>query len=1031
MQAAPSLFLSHRLDALVDLFVEQLANAPLQSQIVLVPNGLIKQWLFIEVAKRRTIAMGLKLLTIREAIPLLFGERETTAFSPNFLEMFCLLYTELTNSKDPDLLSYLGTSQKRLYDLAEQLSSLFFLYGQFGKDLLSPGREAKTWQESILETLFIKGKWRLPAQLESKPSSGQFHCFGIDFLSPLFWQQLFRCSSLSVYLFSPCQEFWEDLQTDRDRKRINRYWKKRGASSSRIEELDAYLREGPPLLLNWGKLGRATLKVFYEKDLQIEEGYPDLKGSTLLKMVQGDLLYFQTQKEIRRLPDGDESIRVSMTGSSRLREVEVLRDSILILVHERKASFSEISILAPDIELYAPLIEFVFSDPKCSIPYRIFGLDIGPQSSYLQGISRLVNLGLGRWDSEDVLALFENSSFSRKQKWTGDDFERFREWVEKARVRWGIDPLHRRKVLEEIFGDKDSLIDEGSWEQGIDRLLNFLVFLFEEDSPLQINSTELEQFIALFQGLQNDLKEMQTPRALSEWALFLETIAAKYLSVDLSDEADQAGIQSFRQFLQELRRADSRLEQKSFPFALIQRLFLRPCANQIHASHLHAVRVAPLDEGAALPARAVFLIGMDEESFPKGDAPSSLDLLRGNGEFIPGNLEKGRYLFLQALFAAQEFFWVSYGHLSADEGKAVGPSLVLQELLSYIKSSFSLREDIVKSYPSLSFDVRCFREKKPCYSKGDWDAAKALYGPKRKLSFWPDLSACPPLELPEGEITVSISDLTLLSRHPWKFYLQKVHSIYLDAEVEDLFFLQKARLVRAALKGSLEKVLLDSKETFRGVFGDALRLEVEKSASEWSARLHEWGIKELRSLSFLENCLESPPLEIVWEDRLKVRLVGEVKNVGDKGLVFLNEDNIGGALKVWPEILIAGLARKSPLVFSMKSGKSRILENLEESLRAYLEYYFRCLKTPSPLLPDWADSFLRKGAEDLEKKIQGALSGRNRLEDPVVDWVLARSELSSAEKMIDAWAPYLKGAFGSLLSLYPTRAAKGEAHAAV
>jgi exonuclease V gamma subunit len=1009
MQTAPLLFLSHRLDALASLLVEQMASAPrspLQNQIVLVPNGLVKQWLLLEIAKRKTVAMGLKLLTIQEAIPLLFQERGKTVFFPNFLEMFCLVYTELTSSKDPDLISYLGGNAKRLYDLAEQMASLFFVYGQFGKELFEPQGEAKTWQEAILEKLFVSEKWRLPAQLTSPSSIDlNLHCFGIDFLPPLFWQQLFRCSSLSIYLFSPCQDFWEDLQTDRERKKLNRYWKKRGAPDSRLEELDTYLREGPPLLLNWGKLGRETLKIFHETDLQIEEAYPHLEGSSLLKRVQADLLYFETSKEMGE----DDSIRILQTGSSKLREVEVLRDAILTLVNERGVSFSEISILAPDIESYAPLIEFVFSDPNCPIPYRIFGLDIGSQSSFLQGLLRLVNLGLGRWEAEDVLTLFETPSFSRKQKWMADDLERLREWVEKAPIRWGINSNHRRKVLEEMFGDKSDFIDGGSWQEGIERLLDGVVYLFEEKSSLQeilISPAELEEFFLLIQNLQRDLAILQGVRSLSEWAAHLELIAAKYLSADVSDE-----VQSFRQLLQDLRQADPRLENRTFPFSLIQRLLVRPCASQIHASHLHAVRIAPIEEGASLPAKALFLMGMDEENFPKGEIPSSLDLLRGKKGFIPGNLEKGRYLFLQALFAAQEFFWVSFGHLSADEGKPVGPSLVLQELLSYVK------KDIVKSYPSLSFDARCFNEKKICYSRGDWDAAKALYGPKKKLSLWPDLSICPPLDLPEGEVTVSISDLSLLARHPWKFYLQKVHSIFLDGEIEDSFSLQKTRLLRASLKEPLEKVLAE----LHGVFGEALRLEVEEKSSEWKEHLNEWGIKELKSLTDF-----SP---FVLENGLEVCLVGEIRNVSDQGLVFLGEDTIGGALKAWPEMLIAGLALKTNSVFSLKSGKSRTVENLEENLKAYLEYYFRCLKGPSPLLSDWADAILRKG--ELEKKVQTALSGRGRLEDPIVDWVLARGELPPTEKMMREWGPYLKKTFVGLSALYPTRAQKGDTHATV
>src|SRR5207253_8151248 len=49
-------------------------------------------------------------------------------------------------------------------------------------------------------------------------------------------------------------------------------------------------------------------------------------------------------------------------------EVEVIGEEILHLCKEKGIAFSDIQIYAPEIELYMPLIEFVFS--KRSIPFR-------------------------------------------------------------------------------------------------------------------------------------------------------------------------------------------------------------------------------------------------------------------------------------------------------------------------------------------------------------------------------------------------------------------------------------------------------------------------------------------------------------------------------------------------------------------------------------------------------------------------------------------------------------------------------------
>jgi len=951
------------MSALVDRLMEELERAPvdpLTPQIILIPNAQMKQWLLLEIAKRKGIAMGLKLLEIEQLYPPSF----------NSVEGFCLIYTELLHSTDPELLEYTEGKEKRILDLTEQLTSLFFSYGQFGKALFE-GRPTG-WQQALLHKLFVQGPWRLPVQWERQTPEPIF-CFGIDFLPPVYWTFLFQAPSLSIYLFSPCVHFWEDLCTDRERKNLNRYWEKRGAPKANRDQLDTYLRNVPRNLANWGKMGRETLKILGSFPLQTEEAYPALQPDSLLKQMQFDLLAFQ---EPQKHP-ADDSIQLFLTGSSRLKEIECLRDEILRL----KIPYCEISVLAPDMEPYVPLIEFVFSD---AIPYRISGFDIAPQSHWRQGLLRLLHLASGRWEAEEVLALFETPSFARKQGWDQEKLAQFRTWISSMQIKWGLDAAHRQEVLTSAFGKK-AYQDQGSWGKGLDRLLDTLIYF----SPLQIDATSLEELICILSALKNlPLKGEKTP---SSWADSLEAVAQEFLLIDPDREADVAALHAFRDLLLDLRRSHG---ENGLPLAAIQRLLLRPCFGQIHSSHLHAVRFAPLEEGSLLPAQALFLIGMDEESFPRVTIPSSLDLLKGLKGQIPSRADRDRYLFLQALFSAEKFLRISYGHLSADGGKPIGPSLLVQELLS----TTDLMPIVYRSVPP---------------------------PPQSKTLLWPNRSPSP-----LQEKTIPISDLRQLSRHPWQFFLQKVHGISLNESLENSFALQKGQLLRATLEKSVDQVVADGALP-PGPLGEALQLEILEKSDEWQRQLAEWQLKPF-SLLLQETCTKArwegayylmPPLELCW-DSLKIRLVGEIKRATLKGLVCANEDNIAGLLKIWPEALILALSVNAPQIWMLRSGKIKSLENPEKSLKLFIEYYFQCLAAPSPLLPEWADALLRKGISEFEKKREKGFS----FKDPVVDWVLARAQIPSTEEIFEDWGTLLKETFAELLSFYPTR---GKSHAAI
>ena len=888
---------------------------------------------------------------------------------PSPLEQFCLIYNALSKSEDPDLQRYLKGKGRRVLELTDQLNSYFSTYGRSGAHLFDISSETINWQHSILKEIFVQGPWKLPSQLEKLCKgdlpSNPVYCFGVDF-TPL-WSLIFAIPNIEIFLFSPCQDFWEDLCSYRERKKMVQYLKKRGVSEEISSEMDSYLREGPQLLANLGKVGRKTLKILNSYDLNIEEIYPEIPRSSLLKSLQSDLLNFKNCENLQK----DGSIQVFLTGSSPLKEIECLRDEILKL----QIPFHEIVVLSPNIEPFVPLIEFVFEG---LIPYRISGFDISSQSSFKQGLDRILSLSSSRWSKEDILTLFETPSFYRKKGWDEGQIEIFEKWIESASIHWGIDYNHRNEILVNTLGE-GNFEDHGSWEKGLDSLLDTLIYL----RPRQVNPDQFKELLSALLTLQE--LSLRGEKTMPLWADCLEKIAEEFLFVDGSSEADSAAQSGFIQFIQDLRKC--RVEE-TFSLPVIQSLMNRPCYGQIHGSHLHAVQFSPIDQGSLLPAKALFLIGMDEESFPRSQNGSSLDLLKGKGL---GRADEDRYLFLQTLFSAKESLRISFGHLSQDEGKPVGPSLLVQELMS-----------------ALPFDITTVY--RPFLNESS----------QKKVSFWPQKTN---VSLPKGEIILPISELRQLARHPWKFYLQKVHGMYLTDRIEQSFALQKGALLRSTIEKPIEDVFANSYLPF-GKVGEALQLEITEKALQWQTQLNEWDLKPFslilkmncESKKWEDNALILPPLEVDLPG-LKVHLIGEIQQVSLKGLISTQEDNVAGLLKVWPEALIAGLKLEAPHIWMLKNGKCKNLEKLEEGIKAFVSYYFSALVAPSPLLPDWADPFLRKGVDDLAKKIEkGTL-----FEDPIVDWVLARTELPAAEELYQEWGPIFKETFGGLASLYPSR----------
>lgn len=975
-----TLYLSHRFELLAKALGQALISAgtsPLASQMILVPHGSLKQWLLLQLSLlsvEKGVA-GYKILTLEEAFSSLLSEK---VFLPQATELFFSIYEELSKTQDEALRLYLNQNSKRWIELSDHLTTLFLRYGQYGGDIFSPQEKMENWQKTIFHNLFIAGKFKLPIQVLSQNKTltrETVHCFGFDFLAAPFWDFFCRFSDLSIYLFSPCSHYWDDLCTPFERKGWNRYWKKKGVPPGLRDEWTDYWLEAPPLLANWGRLGRETIKILDRFDLEMKEDYsPDMaQKNSLLKKIQTDLLEFSRTESSE---PSDSSIQIFLSGSSRLREIENLRETLLRLIQEEGLLPSDCSVFAPEIENYVPFIEFVFKD----LPFKIFGISIGSKSFFLQGLHRLFTLSENNWDSEDIQILFETPSFFKRQKWDSEQVDLFCEWLSEVSVT--------QKGLEQLVSRWIHLSSQE--KKGIE--------LSEADS--------LEAFLYTLTSLQADLSQMQSKTMnLGLWADLLEYLAAKYLVCNELDEADQAAWSFFQSLLRDLRRIEKEKPGLEWPFAPLQQLMRRTLRGQMHSSQLNAIRFSSLNSGFITPNKAIFLIGMDEASFPRVKIPSSLDLLKNEKTYIPDSSDEDRYLFLQTLFAARDFLLISYRHLSADEGKPMESSFLVQELLRSIP--FSIKSQTVHFQSQSASSTPLSIEWPEVYEK----------------------------QLPEGDFILSLSDLALLSRHPWKFYLRKKWGIYFEEEETESFLLSKAKLLRSSLKMSSEDLLKEAeKELPPGLCGEALREECIQKVREREAFMALCALKEkpLFSLALRDSCLEKrwideerlelPALQLDLTDRLRIRLVGEIQTVSIQGAIHLGEDSLNGILKNWPEYLVASLALSTHQIFLLKSEKIKKIEAAQENLKAFLIYYFYALSAPSPLLPLWADSLLLKGNEELEKKIGNIHSGKGiRFEDPVFEWVASRADVPSAHAMIEKWGPVLKQSFSGLMDLYPGR----------
>lgn len=934
--------------------------------------------------------IGIEVLSWRAALMRLMPQ------APGEFELRLAIAEILERDEKPasfaPLVDWLDGKAERMPRLARILSRLLSEAGFYGLE------SKKEWQQDLIRML---GYRHFSDQmLEESLLPDEVHLFCIDEMPKKAWNFFIgQKENVSIYHFSPCRMYWDDLYTDRERRNFARKWR----NASNFEEFESYLKETHPLLANWGKVGRETIRLFDE--LESQEAYESEHGEkTLLYRLRQDLLDLETTGSVHVNPL-DISMEIVAAGSSKLREVQILRDRLLSYFKKTNADPADVLVLAPDIKTYASLIQFVFGE---EMPQRIAPIEGLASNHFAQGLLLFFELAGGRWDADQVLELFENRAFREKQSISAEDLELFRGWMQGARVRGGWDKK------------------QGNWVDGLRRMLLGLAILLPGDEIRNLNlgqAERLDRFFQLVQRLQKLSEPFQSSlkRTLNEWATLLNELAR---SLFLPQEREQELLSSY---LRKIYSAGEMFSESVFSWQLLRSLFVDACRSDADSYQAHlwqAVQFSSLQPGSIRPARAIFLLGMDGENFPRKQAAGSFDWECPSPE--PGDVD--RYLLLQALFAAKEQFSISYCHISPEDGKTVEMALPIQELLQTVDLFYSFKVPS-EVYPALPFDRKAFEPKSrtPSYSLADYRAA--LQAPEAKPApFWPRA------EVDSRRRQLDLLDLAACAKNPWKYFLQKTMGIYLQkdplfSELRSRDFelpvYVKRELLFASLDRPISELLKEKAHLLPpGAIGEGTRAQLEVTSREWQESMRKWGIdpKEIHSIRFSPRCkatrtlkegwIEAPALQIDSD----VEIIGDLKAVAPSGLLLESSGSkLSLALRHWPllHVYLLHSGQKSGRLYSLHTGSSSLFEiDPFSALRRWIDYFFRAEKSLSPLIQPWAESFLRADFSDWSQKAHELLS---REEDRWIRWVASRAAPCPLESIWEEWSAFSRETFAELI----------------
>lgn len=991
------IFFSNHLDLLTEhLKINLLSNKSFSVRKVLfVPNIYVKNYLLERLAEDRKVSVAafIEFVDISGFV-FFFSKFFKGRRFPSYMELNLSIYKKLADYlKDPLFLPvrrYVelkdgNISKKRLLGLSERLKKLFISYSIFKK------REENSWQDVLFSDLF-KDFFSPKRDLLKEPffemGDLEIHLFSLFFTPKLFNLFLKRLNFPTFrYIFSPSKYFIED-----------------DISSGTIKNFENTNR----FLLDFGKLHREHIKNINIEEIAQTESYLEYENSSkaLLDALKDDIFFAKNREEPLSLSEKFPSIQVH-EASSRMREVEILRNYLLKLMKEEGIVAKDISILSPDIDSYLPYIQFVFGDDD---NYKVSSLKIGKKGPLIDGIVTYFSFFESSWEKEKFFHLLENPLFSKRHGLSGDDISKIKGWIDSAKITWGLDG----KMREGKVGGESPEIN--SWAYGIDRI--FAGLIFKDDlSPVPpvfgigFGEIELfEKFLEIFFGLKKDMEDLLLKRSLKKWALFLKKVVCRNFFMEEGEVAS-----FFFNFLKELAAISL---GSSFGFDEIWINLKKRLLNiryTLHGMKIDAMEFASIKK-AIIPKKVICLIGMDG-TFPTSFERSSLNLL---SEYCGEKEDYERELFLRSIISSESFLYFSYT-------QSMEPSPFLQKFLSFIDLSYRLNgkrptEYIKKTHPSLPF-CKSYFSKSYSFSKSSYLAYVNYYSQKDEGR--PSIKLDMPMREggPLGEV-LNVGDIRSLLKNPLRFFLKR-EGIYLD----DTIFrndLKLGALDRHILRENYLKEDLVFRFEREGRFPEGILRDIEKKDIKEEGLLIREILKE-RSLEEIFDLnmkivktkmekispskVEAPPVFLKFEKK-EVAIVGRIKNLTDGYLLLNHNPSLQSLLKIWPDYLLFLITLKRSYfpILSLRSGKIVDPKPIDpkEAMISLLNYYKGAASNPSLMSPAFLEIFL-KG--DREKAL------KDFLKNPPYEFRYFDTKFSEKE-YLKKWSPLLEKSYRPFMKAF-------------
>ena len=535
----------------------------------------------------------------------------------------------------------------------------------------------------------------------------------------------------------------------------------------------------------------------------VVEQFVQPQGKTLLHCVQKALIQpFDpaSQKVSATVINSDDHSLAFHCRHSALREVEAVQNYLLSRFDEdRSLTPSDVVILVPDINSYAPWFQTVFGGAPAEhyIPFMLSDVNSQAEQPLLLAFGQILNLNHSRATAVQLLELLEVEAIARRFAMAMEEVETLSGWIRATGIRWGFNPAH-------VSAFDLPARQDNTWIFGLRRML--LGYAMPESMGpyhaivpcdlVQGMSAELAGKLADFlEQCEWLLEELPGAKTAEQWTLFVTELVGRFFQGKGDDEKVLATLsQTTRRFYRTLKKADYQapVSQKVVQSWFAEQLNRTAARARSAVGHM---TVAALTAHRTLPYRIVCLLGMNDGVFPRTSPAASFDLTTLTARESDGSArEQARHLFLQTLLAPEQALYISYISRTIRDNSERFPSVLVAELQHFIDQNYTLPPPLANTkvaqhcthqHTLQPFHEHNFQSGSRAHSYARQWLPAATGGGVAVQPFVSSALTCPKTEQDAGPPDLlELDDLLKFWKNPCQAFCQQRLKLYLDKPEE-------------------------------------------------------------------------------------------------------------------------------------------------------------------------------------------------------------------------------------------------------